>query len=247
MFNVRKRQFTVALAASSALLGLAACGGGSDTPVIPALSAPAVDPTSSVAPAADPTPSTPAEATSGAPDAAGSLPSWAQPSTDVGKKISTIEAGDITVDVFQVGTTAATKSGQFVDPATSKPIIAKGADIVFVNYVITNSGAPVDLGSSLVNVSARYDDWKYLQGMDSVVDSALFEKQQVATDSLAQGGFNELGVYTLGEGETYSYGENFLYQKNSPITFEVTAIPVDAQGELLQDTRLEGTGTGTIA
>lgn len=230
MSSIRTRPAAVALVASFAFLGLSACGGSSD--------APADDATTS-APA-------PEETTADAPAASGDQPDWAKPATEGGTKISTIKAGDITVDVYQIGTAKATKTGQFVDPDTNKPIIAEGDDIVFVNYVVTNNGDPIDLGSSFVSVQARYDDWKFLQGMDSVVDSALFEEQKVNSDVLAQGAFKDPSVYTLGTGETYSFGENFLYQKDSPIGFEVTATPVDAEGKLLHDDKLEGKGTGTI-
>jgi hypothetical protein len=230
MFNIRARRATIALVATFTLFGLAACG-GSDEPAAEKKSA---------------TTAAPTEATTDAPEASGNKPAWANPATEGGEKISTIKAGDITVDVYQVGTAKATKTGQFVDPDTNKPIIAEGDDIVFVNYVITNTGAPIDLGSSLVDVTARYDDWEFVQGMDSIVDSALFEQQKVNTDALAPGAFKDPSIYTLGKGETYSVGENFRYQKNSPITFKATAIPVDAKGDLLHDKKLEGESTGTI-
>lgn len=233
MFSIRTRtsRAAVALVASFALFGLAACGGGSD---------------GSKADKTTPTTPAPTEATTDAPVASGDQPAWAKPSTNVGEKISTIKAGDITVDVFQVSIAKATKTGQFVDPDNNKPIIAEGDDIVFVNYVITNNGAPIDLGSSLVDVQARYDDWKYMQGMDSIVDSALFEAQNVNTEGLAPGAFKEPSIYTLDKGQSYTVGENFRYQKDSPITFKVGATPVDAKGDLLHDKKVEGEGTGTI-
>ena len=135
----------------------------------------------------------------------------------------------------------------FVDPDTDKPLLAQGDPIVFVNYVITNNGEPIDLGASRVSFSARYDDWKWAQGMDSIVDDDLFEQQGVHTDALAPGAYNEEGVYTFGSGQTYSVGDNFVHQPGSPITFEATIVPVDAEGELIHDQRMEGTGTGTIA
>lgn len=232
----RASRTAAALVASIALLGVAACGG------------PEIEPSSD----GDATSATPAETSAPAaeeteaPAAAGGQPAWAQTPTAGGEKISTITAGDITVDVYEIGITQATKTGQFVDPDTNKPLVDVGDDIVFVNYVITNNGAAIDLGSSLVDVEARYDDWKYLQGMDSIVDDTLYEQQGVNDDSLAPGGFNDAGIYTLGAGESYSYGDNFFYQKDSPITFKVSVTPVDAEGELLHDNRLEGEGKGTI-
>lgn len=228
----------MAAASCLAILTLAACGGSSDSDE------------SDAKPAAEATTSAePSEATDSpaAPAAGGDHPEWANPPSQTGEKISSFKVGDdISVDVFQVGVAKATKSGQFVDPDTNKPIIAEGADIVFVNYVITNNGDPVDLGSSLVDPDARYDDWKYLQGMDSVVDSALFEQMKVDNDVLAPGGYNDAGIYTFGTGQTISVAQNFLYQKDSPITFEAKAIPVDAEGELLHDQGVEGEGKGTI-
>lgn len=176
----------------------------------------------------------------------GSQPEWALPVTKPGDLLTTAEAGDVTVEIYQVGTAKATDDGMFVDPDTNKPILQKGDKIVFVNYVITNSGDPIDLGSSRVSIEARYDDWKWMQGMGGDNEASLFEAQDVNPDKLAPGGFNEEGIYTLGTDQTYSYGENFPYQKNSPITFEVTITPVDAKGELLHDKKLEAEVNTTI-
>ncbi|QIX28022.1 hypothetical protein ncot_16565 [Nocardioides sp. JQ2195] len=165
----------------------------------------------------------------------GAQPEWALPVTTPGKLLTTAEAGDISVEIYQVGTAKATDDGMFVDPDTNKPILKKGDELVIVNYVITNTGAPIDLGSSLVSISPRYDDWKWMQGMDGDTDDSLFEPQGVNPDELAPGGYNEAGVYTLGTDQSYSQGENFAYQKNSPITFDISVTPVDAKGDLLHD------------
>ena len=229
--NSSKSRGAVALVASLAFFSLAACGGGGEEPKSEKTSA---------------TTAAPTEDATDAPAASGDQPEWAKPATEGGDKISTIKAGDITVDVYQIGITKATKPGQFADPETNKPLIAEGDDIVFVNYVITNNGAPIDLGSSMVDVQARYKDWKYMQGMDSIVDQALFDQQKVNSDVLAQGAFKDPSVYTLGKGETYSVGANFRHQKNSPINFKVGAVPVDAKGDLIHDKKVEGEGSGTI-
>jgi len=224
----------VAVAATS-LLALGACGSDdSDTDD-------AADTTTTETSAA------PSEEPSEEPAAAsGDQPEWAHPVQTKGDKISTFEVGDITVDVYQVGTAKAPKQGSWVDPETNKPIIDKGDEIVFVNYVITNNGKDVDLGSSLVSVKPRYDDWKYAQGMGGITDSALYEQMGVQSFGIVPGKNSENNVYTLGSGQQFTYGENFHHQANSPITFEATAVPVDAEGELLHDQRMEGKGTGTI-
>jgi hypothetical protein len=224
--------------ASVALLGLTACGGDDS----------ADDSASGTTTGSSPAAETSAEetASSSAP-AAGEQPEWANPVTDPGTSIATVGTGDLTVEVFQVGVTKATDTGFFADPDTNQPLIAVGDDLVFVNYVVTNDGAPVDLGSSLVSISARYDDWPYLQGMDGLTDSALFEQQGVNDDAFTPTAYRDPSVYTFGTGQSYSYGENFEYQAGSPITFEVSVTPVDAAGELLHDQRVEATGSGTIA
>jgi len=180
-----------------------------------------------------------------APVTAEGQPSWALPATTEGDKIATIEVGGIVVEVYQVAVTQATKTGQFATP-DGKPVIAVGDDIVFINYVISNTGDPIDLGSSLVLIDARYDDWPYLQGMDSVVDRTLFEQIGVYSSPFGPDSYVDPGVYTFGTGERYSYGQNFPYQAGSPIGFSVSVTPVDADGDLLHDEGLDGEGSGTI-
>ncbi|WP_265521656.1 hypothetical protein [Oerskovia flava] len=180
--------------------------------------------------------------------ASGDVPEWANPVTTPGEQISSLSGDDFQVDVYQVGTTEATKTGQFADPETNEPLIDEGDEIVFVNYVITNTGdEPIQLGSSLVNISARYDDWPYMQGMDSIVDSELFEAQEVNDGGLAAGSYVDPSVYVFEPGQTFSYGQNFAYQSGSPITFSAVLVPVDSAGDLRHDVRQEVEGTGTIS
>ncbi|WP_222593463.1 hypothetical protein [Aeromicrobium flavum] len=235
MHTARPIKTALTAAAVTALLTLSACGGSdeetaTDRATTAQSEAPTEEPSASAA--ADP--------------ASGDQPAWAASTATPGEKISTFEVGDITVDVHQVGTAPAPKQGMWVDPKTNKPLIAQGDPLVFVNYVVTNNGDAVDLGSSLVNISARYDDWAYAQGMGGITDSALYESQGVVSFPIKPGTAQEPPVYTLEKGQTYSYGENFHHQKSSKITFKATVTPVDAEGELLHDQRVEGEGTGTI-
>ena len=236
MHTARPIKAALAATAVTALLTLSACGGSDDEPAKDEATT-----AQSEAPSEEPS-----ESADAAEAASGDLPAWANPVVTKGDKISSFEAGDITVDVYQVGTAAAPKQGMWVDPKTNKPLIAKGDPIVFVNYVVTNKGDAVDLGASLVSISPRYDDWQYAQGMGGITDSALYEAQGVNSAAIKPGGFQESGVYTLGAGQQYSWGENFHHQAGSKITFEARVVPVDAEGELLHDKRIEGKGTGTI-
>lgn len=179
--------------------------------------------------------------------ASGDSPAWAVPTTTPGEQIATIEGTDFTVDVYQVATATASKTGQFVDPDTNLPLIAEGDEIVYVNYVFTNTGSEdIPLSYSLVSVSAEYADWPYLQGMDSIVDSAQFEEMDVTSSAIATG-TGEEAPFTWAPGETFSYGQNFKYQAGSPITFDATLTPADDAGDLVHDERQEASVDATIS
>lgn len=159
---------------------------------------------------------------------------FAREVTTPGEKLTTITAEGYTVDVYQVGVEKATKDGLFADPDTNKPLIAKGDDIVFVNYVVTNtSGKDIPLSISFVSISARYADWQYLQGMDTITDADLYAKLKVNDEAYKLG----LGdaPYVWKSGTSYSSGENFKYQKGSDLEITVNLTPSDTDGELDHD------------
>lgn len=178
------------------------------------------------------------EETTAAPTGDGDTASFAKPVTTPGELLSSATGEGFQVDIYQVGTATASKTGQFANPDTNKPIIEVGAELVYVNYVVTNTGSEdIALTYSLVDVSPRYDDWPYMQGMDSVVDSAQFDSLQVNSSALAVGTGDSPFIWE--PGTSFSYGENFLYQAGSPIEFVVSLIPSDEAGELLHDLKQE--------
>lgn len=222
--------------------GLAACSGEEETPEAPAAAGESAD-------AADPAAGTGDE--SGEADAGGdqgeeNTPDWAKPLTTPGEQIGTVEVGDLTVDVYQVGVAPASQDGRLLNPDTDEPLITEGDDLVFVNYVITNNGDPVELGMDLVKVTAVYDDWEWLQEMDSIEDDALMEQMDLVWTALDMSKLVNPPVFVLGSGESYSFGDNFTYQPDSQLTFTASYVPVDDQGEPLEDEKVEGTGTGTL-
>lgn len=229
-----------------ACLGLTACGSDSETDSSGSADSAATEETPSAAPEPEAS-EAPAEPESAAPAGGGEQPAWAYPVTEPGEMLTSIEAGDVTVEVYQVGTAPADDTGNFVDPETNTPLIEVGDTLVFLNYVVTNNGEAVDLGSSLVDVSARYDDWPYMQGMDGLTGDELWTAQGINEPGINTDGYDESGVYTFEAGQRFSYGDNFEYQPDSPITFDVTFTPVDAEGELLSDERVEGEGTATVS
>ena len=203
------------------------------------------------APVDDAAPSNPASAeeeqteTEAAPQGDGTTADWANPVTTPGDLLVSATGDGFQVDIYQVGVTEATKTGNFANPDTNEPIIAVGAEIVFVNYVFTNTGdADIPLSYSLVEINARYADWPYLQGMDSVTDFALDEQMEINRSGLGTGGGDAPFIWK--PGTSFSYGQNFLYQASSPIDFEAGLTPALDNGDLNHDLHQEVTVSTTI-
>lgn len=180
--------------------------------------------------------------------ASGAAAPWATPLLTPGENLGTVSGDGIDVTVFQAGTAPATKTGFFADPDTNEPIIAVGDELVFVTYLVTNTGSePIPLGSSLAGIDARYDDWPYLGGMDGVTDFDLTESMGVNKDAVEVSAIADPPIYVLGPGESYSVSENFLYQAGSELILDVTVTPVDDAGDLVHDDKVEFEGSVTIA
>lgn len=127
----------------------------------------------------------------------------------------------MTVDVYQVGVAPTSQDGGFLHPDTEEPLIKAGDDLVFVNYVVTNNGAPIDLGMELVHVGAAYDDWEWLQEMWGIEDDALMEDMGIQWTAPDLAKIVDRPVFVLGTAESYSFGTNFKYQQDSPMTLTV--------------------------
>ncbi len=172
---------------------------------------------------------------------------WANPYTNPGDKLTSFEAGDIEITVYQVNVVKSPKASNAVDPETNEPIINKGDKIVFVNFVITNTGdIPINLGESLVTVDGEYDDWKHGDQMPSIKDSELFEYLNVNASRLAPGKSTDPAIYPLKRNGAFTFGTNYLYQKDSDITFTAKYLPVDDQGEPLRDEKVKSKSKAKI-
>jgi hypothetical protein len=154
-------------------------------------------------------------------------PVWAKPTFATGTKLTTVKAGGLSIDVYKAGVAEAPEDGIFVDPKTRKPVIAKGDDLVFVNYVITNEGSgPIDLDEVDVEIDARWDDWPYLQGMAGVkADEELYMKFKINgddDDDMADfAKYDGDGPMPLAPGETVSFGDSFGFEPGHDLELEV--------------------------
>ena len=133
-------------------------------------------------------PSAPASATATkkpAVTATGAVPAWANPLTTRGDLLTSAIGTNFGVDSYEVDSAVSSRTGQLVDPDTNNPVVGIGDKIVYVNYVFTNTvTADIPLDYSLATVEPRYANWPYLQGMDSVVDSAQEQAMKVNDSTL---------------------------------------------------------------
>lgn len=167
----------------------------------------------------------------------GGAPAWAEDVTKPGTKIDTLKLGDLTVTVYQVDTGKAPEDSRLVDKESKEPLLKKGDPIVFLNYVVTNNGSTVNLGSSLVDIRAKYADWKYLSGMPTVSDDDLMEKKNINDRAIDE--IQDPTIYPLKKGQTISFGVAFKYKKDKPLELEASYVPVDKKGDLIHDDKVE--------
>ncbi len=170
---------------------------------------------------------------------------WAKEITVSGDLLTTIDGGDFSVDVYQVGVESSPKTGNFVDPDTNKPLIDKGDEVVYLNYIFTNTGSTeIPLAFNLVDVQARYADWKWAQGMDSITDSSIEEKLGLSSSAFALGVGDAPFIWL--PGAQFSQGTNFKYQAGSELNFKVTLTEASADGKLDHDKKTVVEASTTI-
>lgn len=248
--GIRSSHKTALALSTALLLGLTACGSDSDAdgaqaPDSAAAASSSADPTSDdgdSSPATDDEADADDEAGGEAEDSNDSgAPAWAEDVTTPGKKIDTMKLGDLTVTIYQVDTGKAPEDSRLVDKDSKEPLLKKGDPIVFLNYVVTNHGKTVKLGSSLVDIRAKYADWKYLGGMPTVSDDDLMERKNINDRAIDE--IQDPTVYPIKKGQTISFGVAFKYQKDKPLELEASYVPVDKNGDLIHDDKVEAQTT----
>lgn len=228
---MKKKSITLIAAGAILALGLTGC-------TAPAEEQPEKKPASTEQAAPEETP------TEEAPAATGDTPEWAEGSLDVGDSLGEITTDSWKVQVFQVGTAKTTKDSMFVDKESGKNLLPTGAEVVYVNFVFTNtSGADIQLGSSLGSPSVTSSTWKYMGGQPSFSDTATYESMKLSADG-KQTGFEK--PFVVAAGQSFAQATNIAYVAGDKVEAEVRVTPVDDAGDLVHDKREEATAALTI-
>ena len=243
-------------AALGALLTFAACGGNysgstassTTTTSITSTAAAAPTDTTTIDPTftdgadevATPTDSTTTDTNSdtanpGSLTANGAQPDWALPVTNPkgAKLLATVKnLGGLQVGIYQVAVGKADSDSMFVDPKTNKNILLKGAPVVYFNFIITNQGSKaIELGSSMVNIDGKYEDWKYIDGMPgsshdaTYIDLGINPSAIDVTSAAAKPLIASGGPYELAPGQAISYGTSYLYEAGEKIDWALGLTP----------------------
>ncbi|WP_232481504.1 hypothetical protein [Arthrobacter sp. YN] len=210
--------------AAAGMLTLSACGtttAGSTTGGAESSSS-----SSSSSSASASTPASPSAASSegaGTSSGAYTVAAWALPISDAGDKLGTLKGDSFSVDIYQVATDVASKDSILVESKSRESLLKKGAPIVYVNYVVTNTtAADISLGHSLITPSAKYADWKYLGGMASDSSSDGYKKYGLSSTGTK---LKEEAPFVLKPGESFNIAENFAYTAGKEAEISATMTP----------------------
>lgn len=179
-------------------------------------------------------------------DAGYATPAWASPISIRGAQIASLDLGEIGVDIYQAGIARASEDSRMTDPETGAPVVAAGDRIVFLNYVFTNEGDPVDLGISLGEVKAHYAGGPELTRMSGITDDDLYARFGLSERGYDSANPPDGDVYTLGADESFNYAVNLPYRAGSTLVLEAELTPVDAAGDPLIEERLTARTEVTI-
>lgn len=176
--------------------------------------------------------------------ATGDSPEWAEGALDVGESLGEFSTDSWSVEVFQVGTAKTTKDSMFVDKESGENLLPSGAEVVYVNFVVTNtSDADIQLGHSLSSASLEAADWQYMGGQPSFSDSATYESFKLSNDGLQTGAD---APFIVGPGQSFAQATNIKYVAGQKVVAEVRITPVDDAGDLLHDDKEQAEAELTI-
>ncbi|MGA8790411.1 MAG: hypothetical protein WB535_15835 [Paenarthrobacter sp.] len=231
--------------AAAGMLALSACGtttagsttGGSE-------SSSSSSPSSSASASTSASPSAASSEGTATSSGAYTAAAWALPISDAGEKLGNLKGESFSVDIYEVATDVASKDSMFVDKETKENLLKKGAPVVYLNYVVTNtSSADIPLSHSLVTPSAKYTDWKYLGGMPSDSSSDGYKKHGLSSSGTK---LKEKAPFVLKSGESFNIAENFAYTAGKETEIKATLTPQDAAGDLDHDKKETADTTVTL-
>lgn len=174
----------------------------------------------------------------------GDSPEWAAGSLDAGEKIGEITTDSWQVELYQVGTATTDKDSMFVDPDTNDNLLPSGSEVVYVNFVFTNtSDADIPLSISLGSPGIASTSWQFMGGQPSFSSSDAYETLDLSDTGRQVGGE---APFVVAPGQSFAQATNILYVPGDETEADVTLIQADDEGELLHDTKEEGETVITI-
>jgi hypothetical protein len=169
---------------------------------------------------------------------------WAEPISRTGDLIGTGTFDSFTVEVYQVAIQPVEEDSMWVDPDTNENLLSEGDPVVFINYVFTNTSTTTfPLGSLAIDVSARWADWPYMQGMPGESHSAVY-KDLGLTDRPYT--LSAEKPYEFAPGESFNVAGSYIYQDSKDLEVKFGLIPLLPNGDLDHDNKISEKLTVTV-
>lgn len=168
----------------------------------------------------------------------GAMPDWAAGAVDVGEKIGSTSTENWQVDIYQVGTAKTERDSMFVDSETNTNLLPAGSEVVFLNFVYTNtSGETINVGNGFGMPDVRTSDWAYMTGMPGESSSEAFEALGLANNIVKPGAITDYNNVQLpvASGQSVPVATSLKYTPGSSATVHATMVPVDGSGHLDHD------------
>lgn len=149
-------------------------------------------------------------------------PDWAYEFETPGDLVLTAEIGQLEVDLYQV---VVRQSDKRMESVGGDVIIDIGQDMVYVNYVVTNLGDPLDLDAGLVSANIEYDDASSSLPFAEVAPDpeviAEFGLHTSASDISQE--YQE--EYRIETGEQFAFASAARYEPGNPFELSLRYMP----------------------
>ena len=177
----------------------------------------------------------------------GDTPVWFKGSLDAGELIGEGSTDSWNVKVFQVGTGATDKDSMFVDPETNTNILPAGSEVVYLNFVYTNTSSEAIPLGSITDPRVTSSTWKFATGQPGAVGASLYEAFGLSSDGYDAGKREQYDApFVVEPGQSIAIATSIKYEPGVAATAKPGFIPKDAAGDLVHDKKEEAEITFTV-